>query len=196
MARINLTKIKRHLVGMVVPKQLHGNIGQIVEQEIEKMGYVINKRKGTDLNGIEVKTRGVDASSAQTVAKMSKTTIIKTPFSKSIVKEKSQHQLRVKHKVNPLTDDNIIVSADEVDFTDKEIQQELKESYEKGRKVIAQYVKKDIDPPNYIRPDDCSCYWERTDKKSSTWEFRIPPSTMARFENIAKVNDNPLFVVA
>jgi hypothetical protein len=50
----NLKKATDALVGMVVPEQCYGNIGNLVEDEMEKLGYNINRGKGADLLSIGV----------------------------------------------------------------------------------------------------------------------------------------------
>jgi len=192
MSHQNINKAKRKLVGMIVPKQEYGNIGKIVEEVFEECGNTLNKGKGPDLGNREIKTRGVDATSPHTAGKMSKSKIISTPYENSHIKEKLQHQVRVYHQENKFTGDNIIVRVNEVDLTDPQIQAEAKDSYEHGRKIIADYVKRGIEPPKYIPPEGRAFYWERT-RKGQSWEFRTSDANMKRYETISQVNDNPCF---
>jgi hypothetical protein len=192
MARTNLTKAKRALIGMKLPEQEHGNNGKIIEGVLIQHGYDLNPNKGTDLSDVEVKSRSIDATSAQTVGSMSKDNIMATPYDSSSIKEKFQTQFRVKYRKDIATGENVIISAEEYDFSIDTIQDRMRAAYEHGRQQIIQYITQGQEVPDYISGAGQCGYWERT-KKGNCWEFRMTTSTMTAFENIAKVNENPLF---
>ena len=119
-----------------LPTQDGGNIGRLIEDELERQGFIINRQQGVDIPGlgIEVKTRKLGSDSPHTVASMTVTDIQNTPYDKSPVKEKFTRQFRVTYDdVN-----HRIVEARIYDFSDEHTQRLNGASYEAARaKILA-----------------------------------------------------------
>lgn len=186
-----ISKIKNSdsLIGKQLPSHLDGGAsGRAVEEILEnEFGFQINTGAGADIPdwNLEVKTRCTSATSPQTVATMSADDIVCTPYEDSIVAEKLQQQLRIKHN-----EYNIITSADVYDFSKPFIQEELKKAYEHGR--------------NQIRNNESvgctSCkggylgYFEQCHSpRSSAYSFRLSLGQMRKLESMAKSTFTSLF---
>lgn len=188
----NVIKLNNAIeVGSIIPmKECNGNIGRWVEDKLEENGYSINRGKGIDLENldIEVKTRKIDSTSGHTVGAMLPQDIINTDWHQSNIRNKIQKQYRVKHKENPLTGDNVVVSAQVYDFTDEEIQTKLKEAWDHCRGVLAQGC-----TDNYIRGVDKWAYLEL--QENGYYQFRITPGIMKKMESIVNTNRTKMFFV-
>lgn len=174
----NLKKAEDFLVGKSIPKEQFGNIGKLVEDYLEDLGYDINRGSGCDTTigstGIEIKTRKIQASSAQTVASMVPTEIIKTPYDKSRVKEKFQQQFRIH-----FDDENgIILSAKMYDFRDEYYQKIMRDGYEAAREIFASG-----NFGNYVCGNNKKCYFEKTVEGSNSYDFRLRSKLMEGFES-------------
>lgn len=195
----NLKKATDALVGMVVPEQCYGNIGNLVEDEMEKLGYTINRGKGADLLaiGVEIKTRGLEATSAQSVSSMTSSDIETTSYKNSIIFKKFQQQFRV-HHAKKLDGSTVIVSAKMYNFAYPKIQDAVEAAYEAGRTaMVDQLTNCDGKCDDYIRgtlPNGLpACgYWERKEN-SNSFDFRFPTVVMEQFEEIAINSSNKLF---
>ena len=189
MKYVNLKKAEDALVGMSVPAQHNGNVGKLVEDVMESRGYPINKGKGPDLlvQGIEIKTRDIEAKSAQTIGRMTLENIASTPYTDSSIKSKFQQQFRIKHSSKKL----VIVSAKMYDFTVDAVQEVIEFAYESGRSIIRDNLITDTESPNYIRGEDALGYWERKDKYS--YQFRLGHGHMEFIERLALNSNNRLF---
>ena len=195
----NLKKATDELVGMVVPEQCYGNIGKLVEDVMEKLGYDINRGKGADLLaiGVEIKSRGLEATSAQSISSMTVPDILVTAYKDSIIFEKFQQQFRV-HHIKKLDGSTVIVSAKMYNFALPKIQDAVEAAYEAGRAVMADQIKNcNGQCDDYIRgilPNGLpACgYWERKEDTNS-FDFRFPTVVMEQFEEIAINSSNKLF---
>ena len=195
----NLKKATDALVGMVVPEQCYGNIGKLVEDVMEKLGYNINRGKGADLLaiGVEIKTRGLEATSAQTISSMTAIDIATTSYKDSVIFEKFQQQFRV-HHTKKLDGSTVIVSAKMYNFAYPKIQDVVEAAYEAGRtSMIDQIDNCNGVCDDYIRgtlPNGApACgYWERKEN-SNSFDFRLPTTLMEYFEEIAINSSNKLF---
>jgi len=198
----NLKKAEDALVGMIVPEQCYGNIGKLVEDEMEKLGYDINRGKGADLLaiGVEIKTRGLEATSAQSISSMTSLDIVRTSYNDSVIFKKFQQQFRVHHS-KKIDGSTVIVSAKMYNFALPKIQDAVKEAYETGRSVMADQMKNcDGQCDDYIRGTLsnglAACgYWERKEN-SNSFDFRFPTTVMEQFEEIAINSSNKLFEFA
>lgn len=195
----NLKKAEDALVGMIVPEQCYGNIGKLVEDEMEKLGYDINRGKGADLLaiGVEIKSRGLEATSAQSISAMTSSDVAVTSYKDSVIFKKFQQQFRV-HHIKKLDGSTVIVSAKMYNFAYPKIQDAVEAAYETGRLLIIDQ----LDNCNgvcddYIRgtlPNGLpACgYWERKEN-SNSFDFRLPTTVMEQFEEIAINSSNKLF---
>lgn len=187
----NLKKAEQALVGMTIPPQQFGNVGRIVEAVMISLGYDVNQRLGVDLQslGVEIKTRDDDATSAQTVGKMSKSDILKYSWEDSPVFKKFQQQFRV-HYSSYL---GKITSAGMYDFRLPEIQDIARQSYEAARQKL-----KDGDLASYVRGEcfdqQCWGFFERTDPdKQDLYDFRFADAYMKKLEALATSQYKNLF---
>jgi hypothetical protein len=180
----NLGKAERALIGLPVPPQQYGNVGKLVEDFLESLGYTINRGAGPDLLsiGVEIKTRTIGATSAQDIGTMTLEDIIKYDWDTSPLKAKFQQQFRVKH----CPDQKCIVSAEMYDFRAEEIQAIVRYAYESARTLIINNC-----TDNYIRGADAWAYFEH--KKSNSYGFRLPNEVMETFERMTTSNYKNLF---
>jgi len=183
----NLGKAERALIGMPVPPQQYGNVGTLVEDFLESQGYTINRGSGPDLLdiGVEIKTRTIEATSAQSVGGMTIEDIISTPWEDSPIRAKIQQQFRVKHS----SEKGCIVSARMYDFRRDDIQESMRHAYESARQMIINGNR-----GSYIRGDYAAGYFEY--KESNTYNFRLPHGVMENFERMASNNYKNLFELA
>ena len=192
---VNVVKLNNAIeVGTVIPmEECNGNIGRWVEDQLEDNGYIVNRGKGIDLPqmGIEVKTRKFDSTSGHTIGAMLPQDIIDNKWqSGNNIFDKAQKHYRVKHKVNELTGDNFVVSAQVYDFTDPDIQNNLKEAWDHCCGVLLQNLgsSKDID---YISGKEKWAYLEL--QENGYYQFRIPTGIMKKMESIVNSNRTKLF---
>ena len=183
MTKPKVTKLKIPLVGKTVPKQQHGNVGQQIQKDLANAGHKLNTGKGVDLpeEGLEVKTRKEESTSAHTIGSITVGQIKKKSWSETGLKEKCQRQFRVSYSDT----ESVIKEAKIYDFTDPYIQEKLKEGYEEGRKLIQKGHTGD-----YIRGSKWG-YFERQTKNS--YQYRIPHSAMKTILGAADNNFGSLF---
>lgn len=181
--KAKVTKLKTNLVGMSVPDSANGHAGRYVEHKLIQQGFEVDTKGTVDIPGLdlEVKTRDLNAVSAQTVGKMSLSTIKTTPYKDSTVREKIQRQFRVSIR------DNTIVSTDVVDFSWGVIQEKIEESYEAARALINKGCN-----DNYIPGGDYG-YFERTVKTSDSYDFRLKDSAMKKLVGMANSTARDIF---
>ena len=181
--KAKVTKLKTTLVGMTVPNSTNGHAGRFVESELIHQGFQVDTRGTIDIPGLdlEVKTRNLDAISAQTVGSMTPENIKITPYRQSTVYEKIQRQFRVYIR------DNTIVGAKVVDFSWDIIQDKIEESYELARNRI---IEGNTD--NYVSGGPYG-YFERTVKGSSSYDFRLRDTAMKKLENMANSTARDLY---
>jgi hypothetical protein len=181
MTKVKNLRLKTSLIGEIVPNKTDGEAGRYVEDLLESAGIQINRTSTVDNPLFEVKTRDLDSTSPQTVGGMTLKKIKQTAWKDSPVFEKIQQQYRVK------TQNNIVVANDMYDFSGWAVQSLLEEAYEAGRTDIINGNSND-----YIYGSKYG-YFERTNKKSKTWCFRINHKAMQTLEAIAHSNFNELF---
>lgn len=181
--KVKITSLKANLVGEKTAPKTYGAAGRDIENQLREQGYPISNEAGPDLPtiGVEVKSRDVDATSAQSVGSMLPEDIINTPYYKSVICQKLQQQYRVKHK------DQVIVSADIYDFSSSYIQQRFEASYEAARQKLINGER-----GNYI-PGGEYGYFERTVKGSRSYQFRVSNGAVKKLEIMASTTSNKLF---
>jgi hypothetical protein len=183
MIKVNNLRLKTSLIGEVVPDKTDGEAGRYVEDLLESAGIQINRASTIDNPFFEVKTRDLDSTSPQTIGGMTLGKIKQTAWKDSPVFEKIQQQYRVK------TQNNVVVSNDMYDFSGWAVQSLLEEAYEAGRTEI---INGNIN--DYVYGSKYG-YFERTNKKSKTWCFRINHKAMQTLELLAQSKFNDLFEV-
>ena len=181
--KAKLTGLKTNLVGKSTPETKNGHAGRYVEQELIKQGFELDTHGIIDIPklDVEVKTRDVDATSAQTVGSMTPEDIKHTPYRQSNIFKKFQKQFRVHIK------DNVIVDAKLVDFEWNEIQNRVESSYEAARQRIVNGETKDYVPGGKYG------YFERTVAGSESYDFRIRDKYMKQLESMSRSTAKNLF---
>lgn len=183
--KVKIFKPAQKLIGQVVPTNHHGHAGRYVEYLLETIGVKVNRGHGPDFidYGLELKTRCVDATSAQTVADMSLEEILNTSYKDSHVFKKFQQQLRVYIK------DNVIISADVYDFSHSSVQELIEQAYEHAQSQLRQC--KDLDRTIY---KGYYGFFEKVDPNRKTFSFRLSKSDMKKLESMAKSNYKNIFM--
>ena len=182
--KVKVFKPAQMLIGQVVPTNQNGHAGRYVEHLIETMGVLVNRGHGPDFidYGLELKTRDIDATSAQTIADMSVEDIINTPYKDSHVFKKFQQQLRVYIK------DNVIISAEVYDFSHSSIQEIIQRAYDHAKKQLIKC--KDLERTKY---KGFYGFFERVNPDRKTLSFRLSKSDMESLESMAKSTYKNLF---
>ena len=161
---------------MKLPKLDSGNIGRLVEQVLEEVGYKLNKGAGPDLPQweVEIKSTVWPTHSARSIGLMSFDDIVNTSYENSLIYKKLQQQFVVKHCRTTM----VITEAKMYDFRDSEIQAKFKDAYESTRSILATYQPGHY--PKEVKVKDKSGYWEH--KNSNSFQFRIQPAAMKKIE--------------
>ena len=185
----NLKKAEKALIGLPVPPQKNGNVGILVEDMLEELGYTINRGAGCDLKimGVEIKTRTIEATSAQSIGSMTPADIIATPYDLSPIKAKFQQQFRVHHSIER----GCIVSAKMYDFRGDYFQNRMRDAYESAREMFANGAF-----ANYVRGDEACGYFEKTVSGRNSYDFRLPSNVMEAFEATCDSTFDSMFEIA
>jgi hypothetical protein len=178
-----VVRLKANMVGRSVPSNINGAAGRYIEKELGEQGYPMSNGAGPDIPEIEieVKSRDLDATSAQSVSRMTPEDIIATPYQKSGVYDKVQRQYRVK------TRDRVIVSAEVYDFSAKYIQEKIEQCYEAARQKIINGDKSD-----YISGGHYG-FFERQVNGPRSYQFRFTDGAMKKLETMARSTFHKLF---
>jgi small nuclear ribonucleoprotein (snRNP)-like protein len=176
-------EIKHDFTGTILPSKFNGEAGREFEREFARKIIATSNSKGVDVPAwnLELKTRDLESTSPQTVGAMQPDDIVSTPFPNSAIAEKIKQQFRVKTK------NNTIVNARVYDFDQPHIQKLLEEAYETARSKIAL-----DDTPDYVYGTKFG-YFERTNKKSNSYMFRISAGAYDILERMASSTFNNLF---
>jgi hypothetical protein len=186
---IKIKSLNTNLKGNIVSSN-QAVAGRQIEGMLRENGFPIQNGPGPDLKinddtAVEVKSRDLNATSPHSIGGMTLDDIKKTNWEDSIPCSKCQQQLRVKHRDGVITEDIMY------DLSGEHCQSKLKGAYETARqKIIAG------DTRDYISGTEWG-YFERTNKESNTWVFRISHNQMKKLEGLAKstINDNKLFEI-
>jgi hypothetical protein len=183
--KAKVIKLKVKMVGLPVPSNFGGEAGRDIENKLRKQGIPISNGPGADvpLVNLEVKSRDLDATSAQSVGSMTPEAIIATSYKQSVIFEKLQQQYRVKTK------NKVIVSAEIYDFSSSTIQEKIERCYELARqKIIAG------DQHDYVAGGKYG-FFERTVGGSRSYEFRFANGAMKQLESMSKSTFHKLFII-
>ena len=183
---VKVKTIKTDFIGTVLPKD-HSVRGRAFEDILGQNGNPVSKGAGVDYpkHGLEVKTKDIESTSANSVGAMTWENIKVTPYDMSPIADKIKQQYRVK------VQKGIIVDTKVYDFSPDFIQEKLREAYETARAKIIKG-----DKSNYISGTKFG-YFERKKgkggKETNSWAFRIPVGAMDTLEGMAKSNYTTLF---
>lgn len=184
--KVKIINVKIPLVGMKVPKQYGGNVGQFVEDYLELNERVaIFRGRGTDIPkyNLEIKTRKEGSSAAHTVGSITVEELMCTPYAETHLREKMLRQWRIMYN----DETNVITSSEIVDFDILFVQKWLEEAYESHRRYLrSKYIPRDhIDfTEEKVIGDTGNVHFEY--KYGRTYALRIGDSTMSKFLHAVK----------
>lgn len=166
--------------GTVIPNCDNGKRGHWVEDTVEQAGIAINRGKGVDIAslGTEIKSKSVESKSPNSIGTMTVNDIVNTKYEDSVIFEKMQYHYSVDYS----SEQRIVISEKEYDFTDPSVQMLIKETYEQCRAVIADNWKEGIVLP-YV-----SGSWGQFEQvpNQNAYRFRIPVGAMKRIKGMSK----------
>ena len=134
-AKIKSLKVNLSNIDFADPDKVNdGRNGKILEQEMMRQGYPIDRSGTVDMPdiGIEVKSRKSSTDAMHTIGTMTYDEILVTPWDKTPFKQKLQKQYRVTINKDEFEGD-INATGKVVDLSNPEIQAKLEEAYEKNR---------------------------------------------------------------
>ena len=177
---VRISKMKKLIPpGVEVPitsKHVGNEVGIWAENTLESMGYPIQRGKGSDLPGVETKTRRTGTTSSLTIGRTTTDEIINTPWDASTLKEKCQQIAITKWDENV----GVTVGNDIIDLRDDDAQSRLRDSYENARKKIANGETKNTGV-------DGDVYFEKKGKNS--WQMRATTGGLKRMRDRAGSRD-------
>jgi len=176
--KAKVKSIKTDFRGLSLPNP--ATQGRDFEAVLARLGNPVNTGSGVDYPeyGLEIKTKGEESSSANSVGSMTYENIKITPYPKSNIAKKLQQQFRVKIR------NGIVVSNKIYDFSAPHIQAVIENAYETARaKIIAG------NDSNYISGGEFG-YFERKKlsggRLTNSWAFRIPVKSMGKLEGMSQ----------
>lgn len=171
---LRIKDIKTSIVGKPVSGD-NDDIGFQIEDYIQQEGWMVQGGPGPDIlnAGVEIKGRHIDATSNQTIGRMTRNNIIATEYDHSPIKDKVQRQIRVYHN------GETILRATFYDFSDDYIQSLLRDAYEQSRIKLANGWTKSWVPGNK---------WGNfeQDGQKNTYGFRLSNSAYNKLEKMSK----------
>ena len=192
--KIKSLKVNLSNIDFIDPDQVNdGTNGKILEQEMMRQGFPIDRNGTIDLPGIEVKSRKSSTDAMHTVGTMTYDDIVATPWDQTPFKKKLQTQYRVTINKDEF-EGNVSAIGKVVDFSNPEIQKELEDAYEKCRaELIAQgqiYVGQTITAGGQYGNLEHKPGPNGTGK---SYALRIPNSGMKKMLTTANSTFNQLF---
>jgi hypothetical protein len=178
MSKPKICKIKKNLIGEVVPHRESGRTGQYVEELHADAGMPVQPDEGPDYPefDLEMKSKSKESKSAYTIGSMSRYKIVNMPYSQSPIKRKLQQHYHVYHKDEAITDQITY------DFRADYIQEELERAYETARQKIIN------GESGYVSGTQFG-YFEERKKSPGNYQFRISVKGMEALKNL----ENPKF---
>lgn len=137
-AKIKSLKVNLSNIDFADPDKVNdGRNGKILEQEMMRQGYPIDRSGTVDMPdiGIEVKSRKSSTDAMHTIGTMTYDEILVTPWDKTPFKQKLQKQYRVTINKDEF-EGEINATGKVVDLSNPEIQAKLEEAYEKNRMYL------------------------------------------------------------
>lgn len=189
---IKLTKARDYLVGSPVPKEKNGNVGQMVQDTLDALGYQTNHSAGPDIPSLytEIKSKSAESLAPYSIGSMTLEDIKKYDYDRSPIKDKLQTHFQVIHSQIFRE----VVEADTLDFSKDYIQEKFRYAYNSARDLVLNGCES-----NYIRGRDSCGYFERKKKSggklTNCWSFRIPVKEMVTVRSMAKSNFENIFEI-
>ena len=106
--------------------------------------------------------------------------IVLTDYEDSVIFEKFQQQYRVHYS----DEGQVVLSSAVYDFSEPYIQQQIREAYEAGRKIITDELDSDRSMPRYVRGGDFGQF--EITESGTGYRFRIPHNAMKKIETVSK----------
>lgn len=189
MTKTKIVEMKKKIppgtdIPVVTSAPVGNQVGIWAENVLEDIGYPINRGKGSDLPGIETKTRRTGTTSPMSIGSMTTDDIINTPWDQTTLKEKCQ-QIEI---TNWDKDLGRTVGNDTIDLRDEDSQSRLRDAYERAREKIRKGEDKYTGLDNDV-------YLEKKSKNS--WQMRISAEGLERIKSRvwsqSVLNDKELF---
>lgn len=195
-AKIKSLKVNLSNIDFVDPDKVNdGRNGKILEQEMMRQGYPIDRSGTVDMPdiGIEVKSRKSSTGAMHTIGTMTYDEILVTPWDKTPFKQKLQKQYRVTINKDEFEGD-INATGKVVDLSNPEIQAKLEEAYEKNRMYLM--IQQRIIKGQTVTAGGQFGKLEHKPGPSGTgrsYALRIPNSGMKKLLSIANSTFDTLF---
>jgi hypothetical protein len=173
--------------GTIIPlTEKHGNIGRWVEDELQMQGFRVNRGFGVDLPDydLELKTRNINATSAQTITTCTTRLLLAHEWDTSPVSRKMKRQYRVLYKQRD-QNSSVVVESGVFDFTKSDIQSILANDFNKNRLFVAQFYLQHGHYPTYVHAGNGFVKFERSETRDA-YQIRIPPRKMNKLERMTK----------
>jgi len=179
---LKVKDIKTNIVGKPLHSKDNSKIGREIEKMLNDEGWNVQTGAGPDIlyAGIEIKSRNVNATSNQTVCRMTLNDIITTPYQLSPVYAKIQKQIRVYH------DGKTVLRVTLYDFSDKLIQTFIEQSYESARAKLQNGFEN-----AWVTGGKWGNFEKDTGK--NTYQFRLTPYAYKKLERMSKDTFNTFF---
>lgn len=195
-AKIKSLKVNLSNIDFADPDKVNdGRNGKILEQEMMRQGYPIDRSGTVDMPdiGIEVKSRKSSTGAMHTIGTMTYDEILVTPWDKTPFKQKLQKQYRVTINKDEFEGD-INATGKVVDLSNPEIQAKLEEAYEKNRMYLM--IQQRIIKGQTVTAGGQFGKLEHKPGPSGTgrsYALRIPNSGMKKLLSIANSTFDTLF---
>lgn len=190
-ARIKaLPGLCQQLIGQRLGTHWYGHAGRALEDLLEQWGWPINRGQGPDILmfGLEVKTRDLGATSAQTVASMDIWDILNQIYDDSVVKQKFQQHLKI------FTRSGVIQDAGIFDFGGDSVQNLIRQAYEHARQQLIESWEQEHDLVRTSKRGGFHGYFERchADRKHN-YSWRLNVRDMANLEYLSRTRIDEFF---
>jgi len=180
--KVKIKKLTTSLVGETFSMDCSVR-GQQVHNRLKELGADMQNGPGADIKdlGVEIKSRKINAISAETIGSISPEDIISTAWENTHLFEKTQ--TLHKYKLNEAGN---VVSENTFDFSRPSVQEKLKEGYEACRADLI----KNGPTKNYIHPNGSWVYLERIDGKKS---YQLRTKKGKELETLSKSTIDDIF---
>ena len=185
MTKAKVKELKNDFRGITLTN--YATRGKEFENILASKGHPVNPGIGPDYPefDLEVKTKDVNSTSANSIGTLSYEEIIKTPYRKSPIAKKLQQQFRVSFK------NGVAVSQKIYDFSPSFIQEVLETAYEAARSKM---INGNKEP--YVYGSNFGYFEQKRmkgGKLTNSWAFRISVGAMEKLENMSTTTFKNLF---
>lgn len=182
-AKVTTLKNLDKLIGQILPDTYGGASGRGLEKLItDLLNIPIDQGVGPDIRiyDLEIKSRDIDSKADHTIGTLTLGSALTSVYDQTHLKDKMQQQLRVKTK------DNVIVQADVYDFSRRDIQDLIRNSFKIAQaELIAKNALNNGEFETHERISGGQ-YGNFEYKGNGSFAFRISDAGMTKLENSAK----------